>query len=334
MNNKFLSIIIPTYNRSDFFEETLKSIINQNSEKWECIVVDDGSDKEHLLKIKNACKTSNKIKLFERPNSRKKGACSCRNFGAEKANSDYIVFLDSDDCLGKSFVEIRLNKITANPKFDMLIFPVIVFYEIPGDSNILWNEFNDDNDLLRFLNLDIVWHTTSPVWFKPFFNLIKGFDERLITWQDWELHIRSIINGAHYKKYSIEPDIYYRQHQKESISKSNKSPKYYENQLYLLQKVFDSLVEVDLIKKEYLKKIAKLAFTFYRSSLNSSFTSEKFLKFINYNKLISKNTLTTWKWRSKHNNLFTKIYDKLVYAFEKNHFLDTKTSFLKTQTKK
>lgn len=334
MNDNFLSIIIPTYNRSDFFEQTIESIISQNSENWECIVVDDGSDEEHLLKIKNTCKISNKIKLFERPDTKNKGACSCRNYGAEKANSEYIVFLDSDDCLGKSFIETRLKEITINPEFDMLIYPAIVFNDKPGDSEILWNRFNDENDLIRFLSVDTVWNITSPVWAKPFFNSLGGFDEYLRAWQDWELHIRSIINGANYTKYNIDPDIFYRQHQKESISKNNKSSKYYENQLYLLQKVFASLVEVGLIDKKYLKKIAKLAFTFHRASLNSSFTSEKFLIFISENKLIPKKTLIVWKWRSNHENVFTKIYDKFIYAYEKDHFLNTKTSFLNTKIKK
>ena len=43
LNNPKISVIIPVYNGEIFLEDTIKSVLNQNYDNWECIVVDDGS---------------------------------------------------------------------------------------------------------------------------------------------------------------------------------------------------------------------------------------------------------------------------------------------------
>ena len=48
-----ISIIIPLYNKEDFIDRTLRSILTQNISSWECIIVDDGSTDSSLKTVTN-----------------------------------------------------------------------------------------------------------------------------------------------------------------------------------------------------------------------------------------------------------------------------------------
>ena len=106
MNNKiFLSIIIPYYNRIELLYETLKSIINNNDNDFEIILVDDGSTKHLSKQIKKII--FNNTRYYKIKNSERGYA---RNFGALKARGEYLNFFDSDDlCLE--------NHVSSSKKF-------------------------------------------------------------------------------------------------------------------------------------------------------------------------------------------------------------------------
>ena len=88
----FFSIIIPTYNRAAILRDTLLSVLEQSFDDYEILVVDDGSTdgtKEVVTELNN-----NKIFYHYKLNEERSIA---RNFGADKAKGDYLIFLDSDD---------------------------------------------------------------------------------------------------------------------------------------------------------------------------------------------------------------------------------------------
>ena len=94
------SIIIPTYNRADFIERTIKSVLNQTYTNFEIIVVDDGSTdntEDVVLSIKDE-----RIRYYKKENEERAVA---RNYGIKKAIGDYITFLDSDDLFYKNHLE-------------------------------------------------------------------------------------------------------------------------------------------------------------------------------------------------------------------------------------
>lgn len=119
MKNK-VSIIIPTYNRAHLIGETLDSIIAQNHQNWECIIVDDGSTDDSENLIKKFQENDNRFIFLMRPNSKPKGANTCRNIGLDTAKGDYIVFFDSDDLMTPDHLEIKVNGI-QNYNFDYVI---------------------------------------------------------------------------------------------------------------------------------------------------------------------------------------------------------------------
>ena len=88
----FFSIIVPTYNRADLIKKTLDSLLAQQYELFEIIVVDDGST-DNTEEIVGAIKDP-RIAYYKKNNAERAAA---RNFGAAVAKGDFVNFFDSDD---------------------------------------------------------------------------------------------------------------------------------------------------------------------------------------------------------------------------------------------
>ncbi|PID58416.1 MAG: hypothetical protein CR986_07875 [Ignavibacteriae bacterium] len=98
------SVIIPTFNRADEIKELLESLINQSipKEKFEVIVVDDGSNDNTLQLLENI---KNNYPLTLRVlEQNHKGPGEARNFGMENAKGKYFIFIDSDCIADKNWL--------------------------------------------------------------------------------------------------------------------------------------------------------------------------------------------------------------------------------------
>lgn len=92
--NPFISVIIPTYNRTNSILPTLESVKSQTFADLECLVIDDGSvDADALLEVVSSLKDE-RFRYVYQQNA---GASRARNNGFDLARGDYIALLDSDD---------------------------------------------------------------------------------------------------------------------------------------------------------------------------------------------------------------------------------------------
>ena len=89
--SSLVSIIIPCYNQGQFLAEAIQSVLNQDYQEKEIIVVNDGS-LDNTREVAQAFGDS--IRYVEQTN---KGLSSARNAGIRIARGEYIAFLDSDD---------------------------------------------------------------------------------------------------------------------------------------------------------------------------------------------------------------------------------------------
>jgi GT2 family glycosyltransferase len=275
-----------------------------------------------------------RIKLIHREGTRG-GAPVCRNLGVHYATSDYIVFLDSDDMVDKNFISKRKEIIERFFDNDAWIFPVQVFYNTPGDSKLLWNVFNENNDLDRFLNADPPWHTSSPVWKKNSFLNTGGFDEELLCWQDWEIHLRALILGIKYEKIKQKPDIFYRMHLGDAIRKKNTSYESLLSRFEAVQKCYHLIKTKQALSKKRKYYFAKLLMNILIFLLKIK-PHEKavIIDFIKKENILPGFELKIWMFRINHNfKISNIIIDKIIYWKYSNHFLDTKTDYLNTEIK-
>ncbi len=217
--NTIVSVIIPSFNRAELISETLNSVLFQTYQKWECIVVDDGST-DGTQKVINEYLNKDKRFRFIQRNREPKGAPTCRNVGIENALGKYLIFLDSDDLLGATCIENRIKITKLFPNNDFWVFRTAQFNIVPGDSLTIWNVLNKEiDDLQRFILQDAPWHTMGPLWQKKTIIDLGGFDESAICWQDWELHIRALLkNFKYWKSPGDSFDSFYRN---DTLNKSN-----------------------------------------------------------------------------------------------------------------
>jgi glycosyltransferase involved in cell wall biosynthesis len=106
-----VSIIVPTYNRLKFLKSCLESIREQTLQEWECIIVDDGSYDGTITFLQDLCLNDNRFKYFIRPDYFPKGAPSCRNYGLIESCGKYIQWLDDDDLLSRTKLELQVKKL-------------------------------------------------------------------------------------------------------------------------------------------------------------------------------------------------------------------------------
>jgi glycosyltransferase involved in cell wall biosynthesis len=215
-----VSIIIPTFNRSNLIAVTLDSVLAQTYENWECIVVDDGSTDNTTEVLNLYFKNESRIRFCQR-NRDPKGAPTCRNIGLELAKGDYVIYLDSDDLLAPFCLEQRVALFNQNHSCDFLVFKNILFQEEPIGKGFYWNIDTDEDDLSRFIKLDALWQTSGPIYKKEFLLKMKGFKEDLLFWQDYDLHLRCLLKKGMYLKFFDMPvDVYIRDGRKDTISRS------------------------------------------------------------------------------------------------------------------
>jgi glycosyltransferase involved in cell wall biosynthesis len=89
----------------------LNSIIKQSYKNLEIILLNDGSIDNSLNICKSYKAMDSRIVLIDKENS---GVSDTRNYGIEKANGKYIIFVDSDDCINEDMISIMYNTLIKN----------------------------------------------------------------------------------------------------------------------------------------------------------------------------------------------------------------------------
>ncbi len=117
--NIMVSVIIPTYKRSDRLVLAVESVLNQTYSNIEIIVVDDNGDnqyrKETELNLKKFT-DNNQIKYVKHKENQ--GGCIARNTGILSAIGKYVTFLDDDDFYESRKIELQLDFFNKNPDLD------------------------------------------------------------------------------------------------------------------------------------------------------------------------------------------------------------------------
>lgn len=116
-DRKLLSIIIPVYNVEKYVATCLDSVLEQDigHDEYEIICINDGSTDGSLQILQEYAEKYNNIVVIDKPNE---GVSATRNLGIEKAQGEYIWFIDADDwiarnCLGYIFDIIKKHNVSV-----------------------------------------------------------------------------------------------------------------------------------------------------------------------------------------------------------------------------
>jgi len=113
-----VSVIIPSYNLGNYLPQTLKSVMDQTFEDWECLVVENGSTDGSLSLLNQFCAQDSRIVpvVF----TENQGVAVARNRGLELAEGEFILFLDADDLLDQHYMDSAMAAFKLDPTLDLV----------------------------------------------------------------------------------------------------------------------------------------------------------------------------------------------------------------------
>lgn len=230
MNPK-VSVIVPCFNQGIYLSEALESVLKQTLKEWELIIVDDGS-------IDNSAQVSHKyvsedkrIKYVYQKNA---GPSSARNKGVSLAKAPLIFFLDGDDKIDSSFLEVGVRYMMVHEECKLFCTRAECFGVYQGAFDLNYTSYKD----LLVSNSIIC----ACIVRRSDFERIGGFDEHLFGYEDWEFFIRLLYHDDVIHQESATM-FYYRVNNNPTsvnvIAKNNSS----EKTMYIYQKHIDKYNE-------------------------------------------------------------------------------------------
>jgi glycosyltransferase involved in cell wall biosynthesis len=198
--NPVVAVITPTKNRLKLLCEALDSVQCQTFEAWEHIIVDDGSDDGTAEEVERRAAADSRIRLIRR-SGEKSGASVCRNIGIRAARGEFVMLLDSDDLLVPDCLGQRVERLARNQDADFVTFQCSFFIDEIGDHAHRVDHDLGGDHLSRFLFFELPWVISGPIWRKASLERIGLFDESLLSWQDFELHVRALTSGVCYLRF-------------------------------------------------------------------------------------------------------------------------------------
>jgi len=109
-----VGVVIAAYNAERWLPATLASLRAQTWDRWQCVVVDDGSTDGTPAGVRQVMVCDDRVRLLSQPNS---GLCAARNagIGALNAECNYVGFLDSDDLYEPETLEALVTALERRP---------------------------------------------------------------------------------------------------------------------------------------------------------------------------------------------------------------------------
>jgi glycosyltransferase involved in cell wall biosynthesis len=317
MGKKLISVLIPTYNRGDLINQTIKSVLNQTYENIEVIVSDDGS-KDNTRNIMKKIKDK-RVKYYWNKHS---GIPSVtRNNGLKHCKGEYIAFLDSDDLWLPEKLQHQIAEFEKDKSIGLVCSNGINFNE-DGDFGILNKTPLKDKEFeFRSLLSYNPIICSSVILKKEILNEVGNFNENpeLKAGEDYHMWLKV---ATKYKITYIEsPLVKYRTHagaiRKSELEGLNLQKNIYQSLLeehFLDDKSFRFIVKKKEKEFEYNKL---LEFVSNKNNINPRKMELVFARITNNQKTyFPDKSKLIFRWIS--NLIFPKLSDKI---FMKIYFM-------------
>lgn len=200
-NDILVSVIMPVYNREEFIQDAVYSVLNQTYTNFELIIIDDCSTDSTVDKIINI--DDERIKLIINPENR--GVSSSRNIGLKSSKGEYIMYLDSDNDWDSRYIATMVGAFKLLQDADALYSGQYLYEN--NKENLVSIRFMPFNRTLltnrNYIDLNAFCHKRS------LFENYGGFDEDLIKLVDWDLILKYSLYGTIYSVPVVLSNYYF-----------------------------------------------------------------------------------------------------------------------------
>jgi len=184
MNTSLLvSILIPVYNVERYLAQCLDSIVNQTYRNLQIVIIDDGSKDNSLAICQKYAERDKRMVIYHQKNQ---GVATTRNHLLEKAQGDYLLFVDADDWIENHMIEFLVG-IAVSHNAQIVTCKWHDFKEV---QNITIEEWNKEKVILEFLRHVIfdgsLWNKLikmSTIHNIKFHDKISYGEDALFTWE-------------------------------------------------------------------------------------------------------------------------------------------------------
>ena len=252
------SVVVATRNRPNTFGRALRSIVEQSCDDIELVIVDDGSDQQHLAAYRSAIAACPRQSLLHSlPRYAKgHGPAFARNVGAMAATGDYICFLDDDDSWTDPTYLARIERVVTAAEIppDLIFSGQSAFYGDAPWPHQLWLQPLADSlqsahgREIEFYSVSIedlvqagsFCHMNTMVVRRALYSEIGGMDETIRWEEDHDLFLR-LIDAA--KTMLLSPAVVARHNIPDSASEESATTQLAEIERRMIQlRVFDKAI--------------------------------------------------------------------------------------------
>jgi len=184
-----ISVIIPYYNREQYIDEAVQSVLAQTLKPLEIILVNDCSRESSRRALDHYADTCRIIDL-----TRNVGLAGSRNEGIRAARGEFIALLDDDDIWLPNKLEVQRQYMEENPQCSAVHCSVTAFFANKPDE--VWTYFGAGPMTLAQALTDVYWVVPSTLMIRAHvLRTLGSFDESFRECEDRDFMIRSTAAG-------------------------------------------------------------------------------------------------------------------------------------------
>ena len=204
---KKVSIILPTYNRSEKCISVINDVFNQTYKDIELIIINDGSDEKNTYKLEKFLDENKEDENFKKINyiyHENKGLATSLNVGLDVFKGDYFTWISDDNKITCDFIHILVELLVKNNK--EFVYSNYIINKLDKKIKI-YNKYKDVSSLINNFRGMVAF-----MWSRDLVKKIGYFNtEYSGTCEDYEYEIRTFLETneiIHTSKYLIEYNIH------------------------------------------------------------------------------------------------------------------------------
>lgn len=190
---ELVSVVIPTFQRPTLLGRSLKSVVRQTYSPVEVIVVDDSPSayqRENRATVRGVVGCGDQVRYTQ--NRQSSGACGARNTGLNLAQGQYICFLDDDDEWRRGKLVKQVNEMSSG-RADI----VYTWADRIRSGRIVERYRGEYEGCKRTeILLENFIPSPTPLLRTSVVRSVGGWDNNMVSCQDWDLWVRLIWNGS------------------------------------------------------------------------------------------------------------------------------------------